>query len=110
MRVLSVFGVNWYHGVFCSRGQSQSVHRIQHVCNIDFDKPCNSGLFKIPKRSQRDKQLSANRNIYQSPRMLAFMGLLLYISVHWNARMTEMEQSEIEVLLAFADNGQKIII
>ena len=28
---------------------------------------------------QNDKQLSANRNVYQSPRMLAFMGLLLYI-------------------------------
>lgn len=43
--------------------------------------------------------------------MLAFVGLLLYISVHWNTRMTEMKQSGIEVLLAFADNdGNKAII
>ena len=36
--------------------------------------------------------------------MLAFMGLLLYVFVHWNARMTEMKRSGIEVLLVFADN------
>ena len=57
---------------------------------------------------QRDRQLSANRNVYQSPRMLAFVGLLLYISVHWNARMTEMKQSGIEVLIEFADNVGKL--
>ncbi|MDD3206200.1 MAG: hypothetical protein PHS74_10790, partial [Lachnospiraceae bacterium] len=34
----------------------------------------------------RDKQLSANQNAYQSPRMLAFMGLLLCGLIHWNAR------------------------
>ena len=31
--------------------------------------------------------------------MLAFPGLLLYGFVHWNARMTEMERSGIEVFL-----------
>lgn len=38
--------------------------------------------------------------------MLAFQGLFIYILVHWNARMTEMKRSGIEVLLAFADNGR----
>ena len=28
----------------------------------------------------------------------------LYIPVHWNARMTEMKRSVIEVILVFADN------
>jgi len=36
--------------------------------------------------SQRDKQLPANQKIYQSSRMLAFMELLLYRLIHWNAR------------------------
>jgi ABC-type amino acid transport system permease subunit len=36
--------------------------------------------------------------------MLAFPGTIPIISVHRNARMTEMERSGIEVILAFADN------
>ena len=40
----------------------------------------------------------------EKPRMLAFMGFFICVSVHWNARMTEMKRSGIEVILAFADN------
>lgn len=40
--------------------------------------------------------------------MLAFMGFFICVSVHWNARMTEMERSGIEVLLVFADNVLEI--
>lgn len=36
--------------------------------------------------------------------MLAFKGFFIYFSVHRNARMTEMQRSGIEVILAFADN------
>lgn len=36
--------------------------------------------------------------------MLAFQGAFLYIRVHWNAKMTEMQRNEIEVILVFADN------
>ena len=38
----------------------------------------------------------------EKPRMLAFMGFLICVFVHWNARMTEMERSGIEVVLVFA--------
>ena len=40
----------------------------------------------------------------EKPEMLAFQGFFMHIFVHRNARMTEMEQSGIEVVLAFADN------
>ena len=40
----------------------------------------------------------------EKPRMLAFMGFFICLSVHRNARMTEMKRSGIEVILAFADN------
>ena len=43
----------------------------------------------------------------EKPRMLAFMGFFIHIFVHWNARMTEMKQSGIEVVLAFADNVRR---
>ena len=59
---------------------------------------------------QRDKQLSANKDAYTKPRMLAFKGLLLCGFVHRNARMTEMKRSGIEVLLAFADNEWKCLV
>ena len=39
--------------------------------------------------------------------MLAFMGFFICVSVHWNARMTEMKRSGIEVILAFADNVRR---
>lgn len=50
-----------------------------------------------PISFQRDKQLSANQTHIQSPGMLAFMGLFYMWLVHWNARMTEMKRSGIEV-------------
>ncbi len=49
---------------------------------------------------QRDKQLSANKTHTTSPRMLAFLGLLLCVFVHWNARMTEEIRRIFEVVLA----------
>lgn len=55
---------------------------------------------------QNDKQLSANQTHIQSPGMLAFQGLFYVRLVHWNARMTEMKRSGIEVHLVFADNGK----
>ena len=42
--------------------------------------------------------------------MLAFMGFFICVFVHRNARMTEMEQSGIEVILAFADNVFAVIL
>ena len=56
---------------------------------------------------QNVRQLSANKDAYTKPRMLAFKGLLLCGFVHRNARMTEMERSGIEVDLVFADNGRE---
>ena len=46
---------------------------------------------------QRDKQLSANKMDIKKPGMLAFTGFFVSNFVHWNARMTEMKRSEIEV-------------
>ena len=40
----------------------------------------------------------------EKPGMLAFKGFFIYFSVHWNARMAEMQRSGIEVILVFADN------
>ena len=48
---------------------------------------------------QRDKQLSANKMDIKKPGMLAFTGFFVSNFVHWNARMTEMKRSEIEVFL-----------
>ena len=45
----------------------------------------------------------------EKPQVLASMGLLLCGLVHRNARMTEMERSGIEVILAFADNVRRSI-
>lgn len=48
---------------------------------------------------QRDKQLSANKMDIKKPGMLAFTGFFVSNFVHWNARMTEMKRSDIEVFL-----------
>lgn len=40
--------------------------------------------------------------------MLAFKGLFSYGAVHRNAKMTEMQRSEIEVGFAFADNAKEV--
>ena len=41
--------------------------------------------------------------------MLAFMGLLLCVFVHRNARMAEEIRRIFEVVLAFADNVREIL-
>ena len=59
---------------------------MKRMCNNDNYKPFVFGLFKLSNGSQRDNELSlhdnmllANQNIFQSPRMYAFVGLLLCI-------------------------------
>ena len=51
------------------------------------------------RSSARDKQLSANKMDIKKPGMLAFTGFFVSNFVHWNARMTEMKRSGIEVFL-----------
>ena len=53
-----------------SSGNVWVVLRIQQICNTTRHKSPIYGLFALSKRSQRDKQLSANKKDIKSPECL----------------------------------------
>lgn len=61
--------------------QSYEALRVKRVCNNSFKKSLIYRHFRHLYHYQRDRQLSANKKIYQSSRMLAFVELLLYLLV-----------------------------